>query len=60
MTKHASILGRELSISVSRLPCWGVPCVPKILVMGQSNGSNSALNNNYSLLLFVWEFHGTF
>jgi hypothetical protein len=42
----------------------GVPRVPKILVMGQSNGSNSALNNNNnnnnSLLLFVWEFHGTF
>jgi hypothetical protein len=37
MTKHAIIFGGVGSIF--RLPCWGVPHVPKILVMDQSNGS---------------------
>jgi len=36
LTKHASILGDG---SLSRLLCAGVPHIPKILIMGQSNGS---------------------
>jgi hypothetical protein len=34
--KHISILEEG---SVFRLLCWGVPHVPKIMGMGQSNGS---------------------
>jgi hypothetical protein len=37
MTKYASILGRD----TFRHLCWGVFHVPKILVMGQSNGISS-------------------
>jgi hypothetical protein len=36
LKKHGSILGDG---SMFRLLCWRVPYVPKILVMGQSNGS---------------------
>jgi len=72
MTKHASILGRELSIHAEASMLGSTPCSKNIsdgpikwlLLMNkknhQSNVSNSVLNNNNSLLLFVWEFHGTF
>jgi hypothetical protein len=44
MTKRASIIGEG---SLSRLLCWGVPHIPKRLVVGQSNGSSLKGKKNW-------------
>jgi hypothetical protein len=46
MIKHASILGREAYLGIC---VGGVSHVPKILVMGQSNGSFSKKKNKHTV-----------